>query len=73
MRGSSGCSGCGRDSIVVFSGSTGALLPLYALSVFAAFTFSQGGMVKHWLRERGPTWRLKAVVNGVGAIGNTPR
>jgi amino acid transporter len=53
--------------IVVFSGSTGALLPLYALSVFAAFTFSQAGMVIHWFRERGPRWRLKAVVNGVGA------
>lgn len=54
--------------IIVFSGSTGALLPLYALSVFAAFTFSQAGMVKHWLRERGAHWPLKTVVNGVGAI-----
>ncbi len=53
--------------IVVFSGSTGALLPLYALSVFAAFTFSQSGMVKHWVRERGARWQLKALVNGVGA------
>jgi amino acid transporter len=53
--------------IVVFGGSTGALLPLYALSVFAAFTFSQAGMVRHWHRERGPRWRLKATVNGVGA------
>ena len=54
--------------IVVFGGSTGALLPLYALSVFAAFTFSQSGMVRHWLRERGPRWVLKASVNGVGAL-----
>lgn len=53
--------------IVVFGGSTGALLPLYALSVFAAFTFSQGGMVRHWLRERGHLWRVKATINGVGA------
>ena len=53
--------------ILVFGGSTGALLPLYALSVFAAFTFSQSGMVRHWLREHGPKWRLKALVNGVGA------
>ncbi len=53
--------------IVVFGGSTGALLPLYALSVFAAFTFSQAGMVKHWWRERGPRWRFKTVVNGLGA------
>ncbi len=54
--------------IIVFSGSTGALLPLYALSVFAAFTFSQAGMVRHWLRERGPRWLLKTGVNGVGAV-----
>ena len=40
--------------IVVFGGSTGALLPLYALSVFAAFTFSQSGMVRHWWREKDP-------------------
>ena len=53
--------------IVLFGGSTGALLPLYALSVFAAFTFSQAGMVRHWLREGGSRWRLKAAVNGVGA------
>ena len=53
--------------IVLFGGSTGALLPLYALSVFAAFTLSQSGMVRHWLRERGPHWSFKAGVNGVGA------
>ena len=53
--------------IVLFHGSTGALLPLYALSVFLAFTMSQSGMVQHWRRERGPRWRLKAVVNGIGA------
>src|SRR6266542_90341 len=53
--------------IVVFGGSTGALLPLYALSVFAAFTFSQSGMVRHWLRERGPRWRLKMSINALGA------
>ena len=53
--------------IALFSGSTGALLPLYALSVFAAFTFSQAGMVRHWWRERGRAWLPKALVNGVGA------
>src|SRR5438270_680019 len=39
--------------IVVFAGSTGALLPLYAVAVFAAFTLSQAGMVRHWRGERG--------------------
>src|SRR5581483_4586457 len=53
--------------ITLFGGSTGALLPLYALSVFLAFTMSQSGMVRHWLRERGRHWRIKAAVNGLGA------
>ncbi|MHB1415795.1 MAG: APC family permease [Chloroflexota bacterium] len=53
--------------IVMFGGSTGALLPLYAVSVFAAFTFSQAGMVRHWYTERSDGWRLKAAVNAVGA------
>src|SRR5205085_5531368 len=34
--------------IIVFGGSTGALLPLYAVAVFTAFTLSQAGMVEHW-------------------------
>jgi amino acid transporter len=39
--------------IVVFGGSTGALLPLYAVAVFTAFTLSQAGMVQHWRRLKG--------------------
>jgi amino acid transporter len=54
--------------IVVFGGSTEALLPLYAVAVFAAFTLSQAGMVQHWRRLRGPGWQLKAAINGLGAL-----
>jgi amino acid transporter len=53
--------------IVVFGGDTGALLPLYAVAVFTAFTLSQAGMVQHWRRLRGSHWLPKSVVNGVGA------
>jgi len=53
--------------IVVFGGSTGALLPLYAVAVFTAFTLSQAGMVQHWRRLKGRHWQLKALVNGLGA------
>ncbi|HEX8968075.1 MAG TPA: APC family permease, partial [Chloroflexota bacterium] len=53
--------------IVVFGGSTGALLPLYAVAVFTAFTLSQAGMVEHWRRLRGPHWRIKSFINGLGA------
>jgi amino acid transporter len=53
--------------LVVFGGSTNALIPLYAVGVFISFTLSQAGMVRHWKAERGRGWRWRLVVNGVGA------
>jgi amino acid transporter len=53
--------------ILVFAGSTDALLPLYGVAVFMAFTLSQAGMVQHWRRLRGRRWLPKAIVNAVGA------
>jgi amino acid transporter len=52
---------------VAFGGRVEALIPLYAIGVFAAFTLSQAGMVRHWTSERGPRWRRSAVISGVGA------
>lgn len=52
--------------IVVFGGDTHALIPLFAIGAFLTFTLSQAGMVRHWLRERGIGWPLKAAVNGIG-------
>ncbi len=54
--------------IVVFNGDTHALIPLFAIGAFLAFTLSQTGMVVHWWRERGQRWRTKMLINGVGAI-----
>ncbi len=54
--------------IVLFGGDTHALIPLFALGAFLAFTLSQAGMVVHWWRERGARWRLKAGINGLGAV-----
>ncbi len=54
--------------IVLFNGDTHALIPLYAVGVFLSFTFSQAGMVKRWLVKRGPGWRQKLIVNGIGAV-----
>ena len=54
--------------IVVFGGDTHALIPLFAVGAFLAFTLSQAGMVTHWWRERGPGWRAKAILNGCGAL-----
>ena len=52
--------------LVVFEGNTTALIPLYSVGVFVSFTISQGGMVRHWLRERSPGWHWKIALNGFG-------
>lgn len=44
------------------------LIPLYAVGVFLSFTLSQAGMVKRWQKLKSPGWRLKAWINGVGAV-----
>lgn len=54
--------------IIVFRGDTHALVPLFAVGAFLAFTLSQSGMVLHWWRERGLNWQLKATANGIGAL-----
>jgi amino acid transporter len=54
--------------IVIFSGSSHLLIPLFAIGAFLAFTLSQSGMVVHWFRERSKNWQLKAFLNGLGAI-----
>ncbi len=54
--------------IVVKKGSVDALIPLYAIGVFLAFTLSQLGMVKHWFSLKTKHWALKATINGCGAI-----
>ncbi len=54
--------------VVTFGGRVEALIPLYAIGVFTAFTLSQAGMVRHWLVERGPGWRRSALINGTGAV-----
>nr|MBF6592101.1 hypothetical protein [Ktedonobacterales bacterium] len=51
-----------------FSGSTDALINLYALGVFAAFTLSQSGMVRRWLRTREHGWRQGLAINALGAV-----
>jgi amino acid transporter len=53
--------------IVIFGGDTHALIPLYAVGVFISFTLSQAGMVRHWWTHRGPGWRHRIAINGVGA------
>ena len=54
--------------IILFRGDTHALIPLYAVGVFVSFTLSQAGMVRRWLTKKGPHWRKKLIVNGMGAL-----
>jgi amino acid transporter len=58
--------------MVIFHGNTVALINLYAVGVFTAFTLSQTGLVVHWWRlrntARAPHWRQSLVINLVGAI-----
>jgi hypothetical protein len=57
--------------IAVKHGSVDALIPLYAIGVFLAFTLSQAGMVRHWLASKAPGWTWRAVINGFGAVATT--
>ena len=53
--------------VVVFQGSTHALIPLYAVGVFTSFTLSQSSMVRRWLRTRPDRWPWRVAISGVGA------
>jgi hypothetical protein len=53
--------------LVIYKANTNSLIHLYVIGVFTAFTLSQGGMVRYWLRVRTPGWRGRALVNTVGA------
>ncbi len=54
--------------LILFGGVTDRLIPLYAVGAFLAFTLSQSGMVRHWWKNRGPHWRRKVFVNGLGGF-----
>ena len=54
--------------LVVFDASVNRLIPLYAFGVFLSFTLSQSGMIIHWLRLRGTSWRSSIVINSIGAV-----
>ena len=54
--------------ILIFRGESHALIPLFAIGAFLAFTLSQAGMVRHWIRNRVSGWRTKALINGLGAL-----
>jgi len=55
--------------LIIFDGVTLKLIPLYAIGAFLAFTLSQAGMVKHWMKTPdAPHRSIKMFLNGLGAI-----
>ena len=63
--------------LIAFQGITDALIPLFAVGAFLAFTLSQAGMVMHWRRQAADgkqSSKQKAgasgalFINGLGAV-----
>ncbi|HZD16617.1 MAG TPA: APC family permease, partial [Actinomycetota bacterium] len=52
----------------IFDANLTRLIQLYLVGVFVAFTLSQAGMVRRWLRLREKGWRRSAMINGLGAV-----
>ncbi len=53
--------------MLAFAGNTDALINLFALGVFTAFSLAQTAMARHWWRERSAGWQRGLLINGVGA------
>jgi amino acid transporter len=52
--------------IWIFKADVLALIHLYVIGVFTAFTLSQAGMVRYWLRRKDPGWRKSVTLNAIG-------
>ena len=55
--------------IWLYQASVTGLIPLYTIGVFIAFTLSQTGLMRRWLRLRQTetAWRARLIINAVGA------
>ena len=50
-----------------YNANVNSLIHLYVIGVFTAFTLSQAGMVRYWLRTRDQGWWRKGMINAAGA------
>jgi amino acid transporter len=57
--------------LLATGGSVNALVPLFAMGVFSAFSMAGYGMTKHHLTQRDSGWRYKAVVTFSAGILST--
>lgn len=52
----------------LFDANVHHLIPMYAIGVFLDFTLSQGGMIRHWLKNRGHQWKKSMTINAIGCV-----
>src|SRR5262249_48544786 len=57
--------------VVGFRADVSALVPLFAVGLFTAFTLSQAGMVMYHWRRREESWRRALAINGIGTIATS--
>src|ERR1700734_3511975 len=57
--------------LVATGGGVNALVPMFAMGGFTAFSMAGYGMTKHWLTHRGPGWHYKLVINLSAGILST--
>jgi amino acid transporter len=57
--------------LIVFRGNVDALIHLYAVGVFLAFSLSNTSLVVHWWRTRGEGWKSSFIINLIGAFLTT--
>ncbi|MDQ6793075.1 MAG: APC family permease [Candidatus Dormibacteraeota bacterium] len=53
--------------MLAFDGRTDALINLFALGVFTAFSLAQTAMARQWWTRRGAGWRRGFLINALGA------
>lgn len=54
--------------IILFDAEVTRLIQLYVVGVFTAFTLSQAGMVRHWIKTKERGWVRSIVINGIGSL-----
>lgn len=60
-------SGLAMLLVWAFDADLTSLIQLYVVGVFTAFTLSQAGMVRRWIRIKEGNWQRSAIINGIGA------
>ncbi len=60
--------GAAAALVVIYHANVNSLIHLYVVGVFTAFTLSQAGMVRYWLRTKDVGWQYRGAVNLLGAV-----